>query len=187
MKFNMGCGHNKQAGFLNVDLSPGCSPDVVYDLELLPWPWLDDVAEEIVFNHSLEHMGQDARIFLGIMKEVFRIARHRATVAITVPHPRHDNFIGDPTHVRPITPQMLCLFDKDLNDQWQKIGAANTPFAHYLGVNFKLESTKHVLDEPYASLLQAGKITEKEIESLVRERNNVVTEYRIVLRVVKPV
>ena len=41
-------------------------------------------------------------------------------IKIIVPHPRHDDFISDPTHVRPITILGLQLFDKDLNIKWEK-------------------------------------------------------------------
>jgi hypothetical protein len=57
MKFKMGCPPNKRAGIINADMSLDCYVDAVHGLELLPWPWRDGVAEEIVFNHSLEHMG----------------------------------------------------------------------------------------------------------------------------------
>jgi hypothetical protein len=111
LKFNMGCGRDRRQGYLNVDLSPVCQPDQVADLEATPWPWPDDCAEEVVFNHSLEHLGGDPKVFLAIMKELYRVCRHGASVKITVPHPRHDNFLGDPTHVRVISPQVMSLFE----------------------------------------------------------------------------
>ena len=103
---------------------------MVFDLETTPWPWPSDVADEIQFIHSLEHMGADPKVFLGIMAETWRIAANGCRVQINVPYPRHDNFIGDPTHVRPITPQMLQLFDREFCDHAQSVGAPNTPFAH---------------------------------------------------------
>ena len=38
MKFNMGCGFKKLEGYVNVDKYPECSPDMQFDLEVLPWP-----------------------------------------------------------------------------------------------------------------------------------------------------
>ena len=37
------------------------------------------------------------------MKELYRISCDQANIHISVPHPRHDDFLADPTHVRPIT------------------------------------------------------------------------------------
>ena len=185
MKFNMGCGYNKIAEHINVDASVVCAPDIVLDLETLPWPWETSVADAVVFNHSMEHMGQNPRVFLGIMSELYRICKHGAEIQINVPHPRHDHFIGDPTHVRPVTPITLSLFDKEQNDYWQKIGAANTPFAHYLGVNFKIVSTQLTPDEPYRTMLSENKLGFEQMKKLSHELNNVISEYRFKLLVIK--
>ena len=184
-KYNMGCGHHKIAGHINVDASAVCQPDMVFDLESLPWPFDTSSADEVVFNHSLEHMGQTPKIFLGIMQELYRISKDGAEILINVPHPRHDYFINDPTHVRPITPLLLRLFDKDLNDEWKKSGIPNTPLAHYLDVNFKLVFIECVLDEPYKTMRQQDQISNDEIHRMLRELNNIAEEYRFKLIVIK--
>ncbi|MES2281118.1 MAG: hypothetical protein V4542_06865 [Pseudomonadota bacterium] len=185
MKLNMGCGHNKMDGYINVDMFPECQPDVVCNLEMLPWPWLDSSVEEVVFNHCLEHLGQQSQIFLGMMKELYRICKNNAVIEINVPHPRHDNFIGDPTHVRVISPQLLYLFDKSLNDEWKRIGAANSPLAHYLGVDFVVTTAQTVLGHPYGQMFTDGEITSDDLDTMIRERNNIAEEYRIKLAVRK--
>ncbi|MBL8556465.1 MAG: hypothetical protein JNL41_19480 [Phenylobacterium sp.] len=186
MKLNLGCGHNHKDGFVNVDSAAASAPDVVWDLEQTPWPWPDNSAEEVEFIHSLEHIGGDPKLFLAVMTELYRVCAPGAAVRIHVPHPRHDNFLNDPTHVRPVTPEMLGLFDRALNDQWKAKGAANSPLAHYTGVDFVTESCGTVLDEPYAGEMQAGRITPAQLGELIRSRNNVAREYRIVLRARKP-
>lgn len=185
MKLNMGCGYNKYPGYVNVDVSSVCEPDLVCDLESLPWPWEDDSADEVIFNHALEHIGQDPRVFLGMMKELYRVCKHEARIDINVPHPRHDNFINDPTHVRIITPGLLRLFDKQVNDELKRMGGSNTPYAHYLCVDFVLESAKFVLAEPYASQHDKKQLADADVAVMMREWNNIVSEIQIVLRVRK--
>ncbi len=177
----MGCGHNKIDGYVNVDLSPACNPDVVWDLEVFPWPWDDDSIDAVRFYHSLEHMGESARAFLGIMKELYRVCRDAAEIEINVPHPRHDCFISDPTHVRIITPGVLSAFDREWNDKCKFIGAANTPLAHYLNVDFKVVSWDAALAEPYISQAKRGELTNETIEIIGRELNNIFEEYRITM------
>jgi hypothetical protein len=186
MKLNLGCGHNKFDGFVNVDMFASCNPDMVCDLETLPWPWQDNVAEEVRFIHSLEHLGQSTQVFLGMMQELYRICSPGAVIEIHVPHPRHDNFINDPTHVRPITPAMMTLFDRQLNDRWQANGDSNSPLAHYLNVDFVLTNTTIILDEPYASQYQQKLLSDGDVAHMSREWNNIVSEYRLSLNVRKP-
>jgi hypothetical protein len=181
----MGCGHNRLDGWVNVDLSPACSPDQVADLEVTPWPWETASVSEVLFNHSLEHIGADPRVFLEIMKELYRVCAPGAVVDIRVPHPRHDNFIGDPTHVRIISPQVLSLFDRALNDQWQAAGEPNTPLAHYTGVDFHIVSAQTLIGEPYRSMYQQGQITQEQIAEALRTSNNVAEAFHIKLEVRK--
>ena len=159
MKLNLGCGFNKPDGFVHVDMFEECQPDVVHNLETFPYPFEESSVDEILLNHSLEHIGQQSSIFLKIMQELYRICRDEALIKINVPHPRHDNFISDPTHVRAITPMTLQLFDLELNKQWQQMKAANSPFAIYLGVNFKLLTTNISVEQTYIDQLNDNKIT----------------------------
>jgi predicted SAM-dependent methyltransferase len=181
MKLNMGCGHNKVAGWTNVDVSPACNPDVVCDLEVLPWPWGEGSVDAVLFYHSLEHLGQDSKVFLGMMKELYRVCRNGAEITINVPHPRHENFISDPTHVRIITPEVLSLFDRKWNDECQRLGGPNTPLGHYLDVDFMVKSSIAVLAEPYASQHSRGELQDETIQSIGRDLNNVFVEYQIVM------
>lgn len=185
IKLNMGCAHNKERGYINVDIAAKCNPDVVCDLEKFPWPWKTSSVDVVRFNHCLEHIGQDSDTFLHVMKELYRICKNDAEVEINVPHPRHDNFIGDPTHVRPITPQMLKLFDKQLNIKWMNEGNGITTLAIYLDVDFFITEAISILEEPYDHMFQEGKISIEELTVLEKERNNIVNEYRIKLKVRK--
>ena len=112
MRINLGCGFDKREGYLNVDKDPSCEPDQIVDLDVLPWPWEDNAADEVLLKHVLEHLGADTRTYLDIIKELWRIAKPSATVTVIVPHPRHDHFVNDPTHVRAITPADWNCFPK---------------------------------------------------------------------------
>jgi hypothetical protein len=186
MKFNMGCGSRKLPGFINVDAVAACSPDQVVDLEVTPWPWEDNCATEIHFIHSLEHMEADPKVFLAIVAETYRIASDGCLLQINVPHPRHDNFLGDPTHVRAITPKTLDLFDHLLCDRAVAAGAANTPLAHYIGVDFELVHTDTVVDEPFLSQHRSGALSLEALKLMVLTQFNIARELKMTLRARKP-
>ena len=110
LKLNLGCGSKKLDGYLNVDKFG--EPDMVFDLETFPWPWEDSSVSKILLSHVLEHLGQDTDIYLNIIKELYRVCKNNAEILVIVPHPRHDTFMTDPTHVRPITVDGLIMFSK---------------------------------------------------------------------------
>src|ERR1700761_761055 len=185
LKLNIGCGLNKQPGYLNLDKSGAAKPDQVMDAEAFPWPFADGSVDEVLFNHSLEHMGADADVFLKLMQELYRVCRPGAVVQINVPHPRHDDFINDPTHVRAITPAMLALFSKRQCQAWAEQGGANSQFAVYLDVDFEVRRVQPVLDPIYQQAMDAKMITDAQLRQLEHSSLNVIREYRITLETIK--
>jgi predicted SAM-dependent methyltransferase len=162
-----------------------CNPDRIVDLEVLPWPFEDNAAEEVVLSHVLEHLGESAKIYLGVIKELYRICAPNAVVRIAVPHPRHDDFLTDPTHVRPILPEQFHMFSKRRNAEWRAGGFANTPLADYLDVDFEVEDVQWVIEGLWMQRLQAGEIDKDRLAELARTQNNVLKEAKITLRVKK--
>lgn len=185
MKLNLGCGLNKIQGFVNVDKFDTCNPDIVMDLEATPWSFEDNSVDEILLNHCLEHIGQDVDIFFSVVKELYRVCKPGAKIQINVPHPRHDNFINDPTHVRIITPELLGLFSKKNCQYWGENNGANSPLALYLNVDFEIKNSQMMLEKKYFDLLSAKEINDDQLTDIVNSQNNVVSEYRITLEVIK--
>ena len=185
MKLNLGCGNNKMPGWVNVDHSPACQPDQVLDLEAFPWPWPDESVEEIVLHHVMEHLGETTAKYFGVIKELWRVCRDGALIRITVPHPRHDDFLGDPTHVRPITVPGLQMLSRKANEQWIAARAANTPLAMQLGVDFDIVQIETLLEQPWLSHMESGRMSDREILEDIARYNNVVKEQLIVLKAIK--
>jgi hypothetical protein len=170
---------------VNADWSAGCEPDALVDLESFPWPWPDNAAEQVLLNHVLEHLGAAPAVYIGIMKELWRVCRPGATVTIAVPHPRSDDFLNDPTHVRPVTAEGLVLFSRKANEYWARQGSSNTPLALQHGIDFDFVSVDTLLEEPWASDRTSGKLDERGLDEAVLRYNNVIKQQTFVLRAVK--
>jgi hypothetical protein len=186
IRLNLGCGFNRSAGFVNVDKFAGCNPDMVLDLEAGPWPWADSSVQEIRMNHVLEHLGQSPDLFLSIVSEVYRILAPGGVWTVTVPHPRHDDFLSDPTHVRAITPTTLEMFDRKKNEAWVKASLSTTPLAIMTGVDFAMDSVTMIPDEVWAERLQKGQISQDDLSSMLWHSTNIAREISMKLHARKP-
>jgi len=134
----------------------------------------------------LEHLGPTAASYLAIWRELYRICRADAQVRIIVPHPRHDEFLCDPTHVRPILPEQMQMFSAERNRQWITRGAANTPLALHNGIDFELEHVGYELDPDWAQRRSRGEIDDAALQHAMRHASNVIRQVEIRLRAIKP-
>ena len=183
IKLNLGCGSIHLPGFVNVDRHG--QPDVVHDLERFPWPWPDGAVGYVVAHHVLEHLGAAVAVYFEVIRELYRICAADARIDIRVPHPRHDSFLDDPTHVRVITGDGLAMFSQRLNRQWQQEGRPNSPLGLQLGVDFEMVQATHILEESWLRKLADKSADEMEVREAMERYNNVVKESRFVLRAVK--
>jgi hypothetical protein len=185
MRLNLGCGFDKKADWINVDKIPLAEPDELVDLEVIPWPWADNSVQEVQMRHVLEHLGATSDLYLAIIKELWRVCRPGALVRIVVPHPRHDHYLNDPTHVRPITVQGLEMFSQKRNREWRKKSIPNTPLGLYLGVDFEIVSFDVLPDEPWRGRLQRGEMQPAALQEAMAMYANVIMETTIVMRALK--
>lgn len=182
LKLNLGCGFNHLPGHVNVDNFLACKPDQVHDLEQTPWPWGDNTVAEIRMNHVLEHLGQAPAVFLAIVAEVYRVLAPGGVWQITVPHPRHDDFLADPTHVRAISLTTMEMFDLAKNKQWIEAGIATSPLALMTGVDFVLEQAQMTPDQVWVDRIARGEAAQSDLDRMVWHNNNIAREISMTLR-----
>ena len=99
MKINLGCGSQGEPGWVNVDSVGQPGVDVVQDLDVFPWPFDDDTADEIKAFDVFEHVDKP----LGFMAECWRILKPGGTLYIHTAYWRNSNSYRDPTHKRFLT------------------------------------------------------------------------------------
>lgn len=171
MRLNMGAGFNKLDGFTNVDRESACKPDLLLDLDSVPfWPFQDNSIDEIRAHHVLEHLVH----FKTFFQEAYRVMKHGATLDIRVPHHLSDEQFGDPTHVRAVTPQQLQLLDKDFCEECRRMNAANSQLATYWDVDFELVSVNTALKPRW--------MADTDIQNVLDSFVNVAAEVGMMLR-----
>ena len=185
MKLNLGCGKKYIDDWVNVDFYDDSKCDVTHDLEEFPWPWKDNSVSKIKIIHTLEHLGVDWKVYVQILQEMYRICEDDAKIYVHVPSPWHWNFISDPSHVRPVTPDGLNLFSKELCQICINEGMAETPFAMIYDVDLRPHDVVWKFDQSWENKLNKGEVQRSQMEEFHSMYRNVVKEFQISLAVVK--
>lgn len=131
----LGCGHRELTPAISVrgippamkkvsvDINQEVNPDVVHDLNVLPWPFEDSSFEEIHAYDVLEHLGTqgDARAFFAHFYEIWRILRNGGLLFASVPTLESPWLLAEPSHTRVIALHTLNFLDqKFYEDQMAK-------------------------------------------------------------------
>lgn len=132
MKFQLllGCGSNKNkqvweqgdtewGQLTTLDIDPCHNPDIVWDLNQLPWPFQDNTFDEIHAYEVLEHLGTqgDYKAFFAQFSEIHRILTPGGKLFATVPAWNDLWAFGDPSHTRIINEGTLTFLNQE---QYQK-------------------------------------------------------------------
>lgn len=97
-----------------LDWDETVNPDVVHDLNICPWPFDDDMFDEVHAYEVLEHIGEqgDWRAFFNQFYEIWRILKPGGMLYATVPMWDSPWAWGDPGHRRVIPRQSLIFLNK---------------------------------------------------------------------------
>lgn len=97
-----------------LDIEASHEPDVVHDLEQLPWPFKDGSFDEVHGFEILEHLGQqgDAKAFCAHFSEIWRVLKPGGLLFATCPSVSSPWLWGDPSHRRVISSQSLTFLNQ---------------------------------------------------------------------------
>jgi predicted SAM-dependent methyltransferase len=111
IRLDLGCGANKQPGFVGMDLRALPGVDLVHNWNDYPWPLPDGVCHLVLASHVVEHVNPADGGFLRWMDEVWRIMKLDGELAISVPHGYSMGYLQDPTHCNQVNEATWSYFD----------------------------------------------------------------------------
>ena len=140
MELLLGCGNDREkkitfpeiepnwVQLITLDWEPSCNPDVLHDLNILPYPFDDDVFDEIHAYEVLEHCGKqgDYRYFFQQFEELHRILKPGGYLIGTCPSWDSVWAWSDPGHARIISPKSLIFLSQK---EYEQVG--NTAMTDY--------------------------------------------------------
>jgi len=97
-----------------LDIDPDCKPDVIHDLNVLPYPFPDNSFNEIHAYDVLEHTGQqgDWRFFFAQFDELWRILKPGGFICGACPMWDSPWSWSDPGHSRVLSKLSLIFLDR---------------------------------------------------------------------------
>jgi predicted SAM-dependent methyltransferase len=107
MKLDIGCGGQKKAGFIGVDILNLEGVDIVHDLTIFPYPFEDNSVDEIYMDNVLEHLPNPMKV----VEEIWRISKKGTKITIAVPYFRSHYAFIDPTHMNYFGVNWFNYFD----------------------------------------------------------------------------
>ena len=127
IKLDVGCGANKQPGWVGMDMLPLDGVDIVHDLLDIPWPLEDESVLAAMTSHVMEHVPKTQVIlddgkfktihpFIMVMDEVWRVMKPDGHFMIAVPHGASPGFLQDPTHTSQVNENTFAYFDPEAFD-----------------------------------------------------------------------
>ena len=136
----LGCGHVRKKRFkypddpeafsnlITCDINPAVNPDVVHDLNELPWPFQDEEFDEVHAYEVLEHLGSqgDYKAFFAHFDEIYRILKPGGKLYASVPLWHSAWAWGDPGHTRVINEGTLIFLNRENYDD-----TGQTPITDY--------------------------------------------------------
>lgn len=123
----IGCGHSRikrawmgdetawSGELVTLDTNKDCKPDVIHDLEALPYPFEDNTFDEIHAYGVLEHLSDqgDHKAFFAQFQELWRILKPGGFLLAIVPSEKSVQQWGDPSHRRVINMITLAFLSQD--------------------------------------------------------------------------
>jgi SAM-dependent methyltransferase len=82
MELDLGCGFNKIGDTISVDKNKEAKPDIIHDLNDIPYPFKNNYFDKVNLRHVLEHLDEPEKV----LNEVLRISKDNALIYIEVPH-----------------------------------------------------------------------------------------------------
>lgn len=95
LKLSVGCGRRApEKNVIRLDRAASVDPDVLWDLDVCPYPFDDSTFSEVECLDVIEHVADIPRT----MTEFHRILKPGGILKITTPHFSSANSFVDPTH-----------------------------------------------------------------------------------------
>jgi len=142
LRLNLGCGTDIKNDYIDLDIVALNGIDLVADLAKAPYPFKNDVFDEILMWHVLEHLPD----IVITMEELHRISKPGCNVHIAVPYWNSYGAVVDPTH--------KSFFHHKTFDYFDLSKKLNQSKDYYTKTKFKITTISYICELKLLEILQ---------------------------------
>ena len=108
-------GEFPEVELTRTDYNSDCEPDVVWDLNVKPWPFPSNYFDEVHAYNIMEHLGRqgDAKAFFDEMFEVWRVLKPLGLFMGCCPKMENPWVFAEPSHTRVLLPRTFNFLNAD--------------------------------------------------------------------------
>jgi SAM-dependent methyltransferase len=96
-RLDVGSGGRHLPGYVSLDKDRATAPNVLHDIEVVPWPFPDNSFDEVRAHHIFEHIHTEAKT--RTMYEAWRILKPGGVLDFEVPAFPSPESVQDPGHL----------------------------------------------------------------------------------------
>jgi predicted SAM-dependent methyltransferase len=96
IRLDVGCGSQKQSGYVGMDIRKIPGVDIVHDAQKFPYPIPSNCCHTVLLSHLWEHIEPKYRI--DLVNEIWRIMQPDGQLLISCPYYASFGACQDPTH-----------------------------------------------------------------------------------------
>jgi len=111
IKLDVGCGENKQGGFVGLDYRKLKGVDIVHNAEKFPYPLPSDSCSVILCSHLIEHI--KPWLMIDLFNEFWRIMQVGGQLWLSLPYGYSQGFLQDPTHCNACNENTWTYYDPE--------------------------------------------------------------------------
>ena len=106
----IGAGQIKRSGVTTLDFNSSVKPDILHDLDTLPWPISDNRFDAVYMFSVIEHVSDP----LKVIEECHRILKPNGKIYLLTPHFSSTGSYTDLTHKWHLSSQSFDYFVADM-------------------------------------------------------------------------
>ena len=125
--------HRKVPDAITMDNFEHDSIDICHDVNVFPWPILDQSVQKIVFCHSISHFFD----VISVIEECYRILKIGGTIEIVAPHFSSDNYYSDPTIRHSFGLRSMNYFCHNVDWEYKYVAASNQLHLSMTRISFR--------------------------------------------------